>query len=87
MRLSCKNTRMSVTIKPRVRFVGYVEYEPKSYHAEFVVTGDPRLPADAQVNWDTLRGLRLPVPAFPDLYEWRRQNWWKVRNVLSSLGK
>lgn len=68
--------------------VGWKPIDEQTFiHAEFVVTGDTRLPEDSQVNWDTLRKLKLPVPAFPDLYRWRRENRKKVQNVLDSLTK
>lgn len=60
---------------PSAKFIGYVEYEPTHYHAEFVVTGSVILPDNSQVNWDTLKRLGIAVPEFPDFYTWTRRRF------------
>lgn len=73
-----------------VKFIGYVQYSPTHYHAEFVVRGDPRLPDGSQVNWDTLAKLGIkPAPfSFPSYWEWTRERFGRMnrnREFFKSL--
>lgn len=73
----------------QVYFVGYVEYKPTHFHAEFEVRGHHTLPERAQVDWDTLKAFRIPPPDFPDLYKWRRmrlQRRFEISKMLHQLG-
>lgn len=74
---------MNVTAK----FIGWVEYEPTHFHAEFQVFGDVFLPPGSQVNCDTLRALKIPIPLFPDLYAWRRARYQQTLRNRKFLDK
>lgn len=77
-------------MNPTVKFVGWIQYMPTHHHAEFVVTGSDKLPDGAQVNPDTLRELKIPIPPFPSYWEWTRARFvqmLKNRAMLRELEK
>lgn len=69
----------------RATFVGYVEYAKTYYHAEFVVVGDSFLPDGAQVNWDTLKRRKIPVPEFPTYWDWVKERFERKRSNRAFL--
>lgn len=84
----------------RVRFVGYCEYRPNykripfdcsqwtavpHWRPEFVVNGHSLLPEGAQVSCDTLRGLKIKIPDFPDYSHWVRGRFNYLCGVLDGI--
>lgn len=67
------------------RFVGWVEYAPTHFHAEFEVVGHAILPDHSQVNLDTLIRFGITIPDFPDLYKWRRERFQRRLKLLMTL--
>lgn len=68
-----------------IRFAGWFKVGADHHRAEFVVTGDPRLPDGSQVHCDTLRALKLPFHPFPSYWEWTRERFGRMLQIRKML--